>query len=86
MSYDELSRFLSASVSPDNIIFAADDELTCDGPLTDDDLDIWKGLPEHDRTSAHKSPAVAMHRLKIYISRITMAIQLIFSQNYSKIL
>lgn len=62
MTYDDLTRFLAASVNPDNIIFM-DDELMADGPLTDDDLDIWKGLPENDRTTAHRSPAVAMNRL-----------------------
>jgi len=60
MSYNDLARFLASSLSPDNLIFAGDDELTADGPLTDDDLDIWKGLPSNEKkSSTARSPAVA---------------------------
>ena len=41
-------------------MFANDEELAQMGPLTDDDLDIWKGLPASERHSLDKSPAMGM--------------------------
>ena len=69
MSYDDLSRFLACTVSADNVIFAGDDELMANEPLTDDDLDIWKGLPSNENHTSDKSPAVAMSGLNVLISR-----------------
>jgi len=44
----------------DNILFCNDAELDHMGPLTDDDLDIWAGLPTNERSSVQgQSPAMA---------------------------
>jgi hypothetical protein len=56
MSYDDLARFLMASCSADNVIFLDDDEQQ--DPLQEDDLDIWRGLPQQ-KLSTSQVPAVA---------------------------
>ena len=51
-------------------MFANDDELAQMGPLTDDDLDIWKGLPVGQRDSVQgNSPAMGTDSQKFMISR-----------------
>ena len=49
-------------------MFANDDELAQMGPLTDDDLDIWKGLPVGQRDSVQgNSPAMGTDSQKFKI-------------------
>ena len=49
-------------------MFANDDELAQMGPLTDDDLDIWKGLPVGQRDSVQgNSPAMGTDSQKFRI-------------------
>ena len=59
---------LKQNVSGNNILFANDDELAQMGPLTDDDLDIWKGLPVGQRDSVQgNSPAMGTDSQKFRI-------------------
>jgi len=58
--FNFFSMLIEQNVSGTNILFANDDELAQMGPLTDDDLDIWKGLPVGQRDSVQgNSPAMA---------------------------
>ena len=51
---------IELSVSERNILLANDDELEQMGQLTEDDLDIFRGLPSGDRASVGNSPAMGM--------------------------
>ena len=56
---DECCFMFNSDFCKDNILFANDDELCQMGPLTDDDLDIWAGLPTNERSSVPgQSPAM----------------------------
>ena len=57
----DFSRFaalIENSVSDRNIMLANDEELEQMGQLTEDDLDIFRGLPSGDRASVGQSPAM----------------------------
>lgn len=58
--FNRFANMIELSVSERNILLANDDELEQMGQLTEDDLDIFRGLPSGDRASVGNSPAMGM--------------------------
>lgn len=56
--FSHFAALIENSVSERNIMLANDEELEQMGQLTEDDLDIFRGLPSGDRASVGQSPAM----------------------------
>jgi len=57
--FNRFANMIELSVSERNILLANDEELEQMGQLTEDDLDIFRGLPSGERASVGNSPAMA---------------------------
>lgn len=81
-NFQRFAALIESGVSDRNIMLANDEELEQMGQLTEDDLDIFRGLPSADRASVGQSPAMGTDFKLFFLTKCPAptVFSIIFSQ------